>query len=68
MNRNLKSAVEKYGFAVCMEAYRLNRSGEGASSIALQSNLPLRTTRQADAAINAGRILATTPGEFYPKF
>ena len=57
MNRNHKAAIERYGFKTCVEAYLLNRRGEGASSIALQSPLPLRTTRQADSAINAGRAI-----------
>ena len=55
---NVTRAIKSYGEQVCREAYRLNREvGEGASSIALQLS-GLKTTRQADAAINAGRWLA----------
>lgn len=49
-------AVEKYGMQVCIKAHELNsKDGEGASTIGIYLGL---TTRQADAAINAGRELS----------
>jgi len=52
-------AIASYGIDACREAYRLHAThGEGARTIAEQYSLGLRTTRQADAAINAGRELA----------
>jgi hypothetical protein len=57
--KNVTRALKNYGEQVCRKAYRLNSEvGEGAASIALQV-AGLNTTRQADAAINAGRWLAT---------
>lgn len=60
MKKSTKAAIEKYGLAVCVEAARLcDVEGEGASTVA--QCLGLRGangsigTRQADAAINAGR-------------
>ena len=48
-----KAAISRYSYAVCIEAFRSHdRDGEGAATIALGLGL---TTRQADAAINAGR-------------
>jgi hypothetical protein len=54
-----KRAVENYSRSGCVRAYLLNtKSGEGAASIANSYDIPnVRTTRQADAAINAGRDL-----------
>ena len=55
---NVKRAIAKYGEAICRTAYDLNRRvGEGANSISHQVS-GLNTTRQADAAINAGCWLA----------
>ena len=51
-----KMAVEKYGIQVCIKAHDLNsKDGEGASTIGIYLGL---TTRQADAAIDAGRELS----------
>lgn len=60
LTANAKRAIKKYGVEACREAYRLNRVvGEGAATIALQYDLSgVKTTRQADAAINAGEELA----------
>lgn len=47
-----RRAIEKYGEVLCTHAFRLNREvGEGPSTIGIGLGL---TTRQADAAINAG--------------
>lgn len=55
LSNNAKRAVEKYGEARCLEAYRQNKvDGDGANTIGFGMGL---TTRQADAAINAGREL-----------
>ncbi len=65
LSRAVQKAIRKYGKAACVTAYELNRvNGEGASSIALQYHVAtidgahLKTTRQVDAAINAGAALA----------
>jgi hypothetical protein len=47
-------AIARYGLNTCYEAYKMNEEGEGASTIGIYLGL---TTRQADAAINAGREL-----------
>jgi hypothetical protein len=53
-------AITSYGADACREAYRLHAThGEGARTIAEQYSIPgIRNTRQADAAIDAGRELA----------
>lgn len=57
--RKTRAAIAKYGEAVCRQAYDWHvRLGYGASGIANEMSGPVRTTRQADAAINAGRELA----------
>ncbi len=61
---NVTRALKNYGEQVCRKAYHLNNEvGEGAASIALQV-AGFNTTRQADAAINAGRWLAES-ARFY---
>ena len=51
---NVTRALKNYGEQICRTAYDLNRRvGEGANSISHQLS-GLHTTRQADAAINAG--------------
>lgn len=58
-------AVQKYGLDACLKAYDMHKSGYGASGIAHEGPSELRTTQQADAAINAGReyIVFTTGKE-----
>jgi hypothetical protein len=52
--KNVTRAIKNYGEQTCRTAYDLNRRvGEGANSISHQLS-GLNTTRQADAAINAG--------------
>jgi hypothetical protein len=52
----IRRAVRAYGVEVCATAYdRYTRRVGGASTIGMELGL---TTRQADAAINAGRFLA----------
>lgn len=53
-----RKAIEKYGFDACVKAYIMNLDGEGASTIAFTGPVTIKTTRQADAAINAGREIA----------
>lgn len=55
LSNNSKRAVENYGLGVCLEAYRMTDSGDGARTIGSEFDL---TTNQADAAIDAGRELA----------
>ena len=51
----LLRAVRAYGRDTCERAYAMHMRGDGASTIGFDLGL---TTRQADAAINAGRALA----------
>ena len=55
LSAKAKRAVKNYGVGVCLDAYRMTDSGDGARTIATNFNL---TTHQADAAIDAGRELA----------
>lgn len=51
-----RRATRAYGLLACLGAYELNTDfGYGANTIAQCGPLPLRTTRQADAAIDAAR-------------
>lgn len=53
--KSVKRAIKKYSEEKCRDAYDLNsRVGEGANTIGGYFGW---TTRQADAAINAGRWL-----------
>lgn len=58
MTNNTKRAIAKYGEDACREAYEMHQRGYGASGVANEGPAVLRTTNQADAAINAGRELA----------
>ncbi len=50
-------AIAKYSRRVCLEAFKLHQvEGNGASTVGIYLGL---TTRQADAAINAGRDITT---------
>ena len=54
-NSNTTRAIKNYGMDTCRKAYEMHsRDGEGASTVGHYLGL---TTRQADAAINAGREL-----------
>lgn len=63
MNHDLtiktRRALKKYGYANCSEAYRLHfKKGEGARTIAITIQCScIRTTADANAAIDAGREL-----------
>lgn len=60
MTRSVSRAVAKYSAERCREAFRLHSvDGEGASTVGIYVGL---TTRQADAAINAGAVLAGEKG------
>ena len=53
MTTNTKRAIQKYGHDKCVEAFKEHHfGGNGANTIGWEMGL---TTRQADAAINAGR-------------
>lgn len=58
LTTNTKRAIAKYGEAVCKESFSMTKSGDGGRTIGFDLNL---TTRQADAAIAAGRELAGIP-------
>jgi hypothetical protein len=52
-----KTAIAKYGIETCRKAFdRHDLNGEGANTVGFYLKL---TTRQADAAINAGRELSS---------
>lgn len=54
-----KQAIQAYGIDACRKAFDMHdRLGYGASGIVQEGPVTIRTTRQADAAINAGRELA----------
>jgi hypothetical protein len=56
MTKNTQKAISKYGVENCRTAYAMHSIyGEGANTIGFYLGF---TTRQADAAINAGRELA----------
>ena len=56
--KNTARAINKYGVRACRVAYHMHAVvGYGAAGIAFEGPLELKTTRQADAAINAGREL-----------
>lgn len=57
--RKSKKAFERYGYQNCVLAFQMHQKGEGAATIAAtHPDERIRTVRQADAAINAGREAA----------
>lgn len=58
LTRATRSAIEKYGEEVCISCHQMNLAGEGGSTIGITNPYITLTTRQADAAINAGREIA----------
>lgn len=57
LTHNTRRAARAYGMETCLKAFAMHEcDGEGASTIAFQLR-GLKTTQQADAAINAGREL-----------
>lgn len=59
MTKTTARAIANYGVKACRIAYDMHhRQGFGASGIAFEGPRELRTWKQADAAINAGRELA----------
>ena len=58
LSANTRRAVKNYGLLACLTARHMNIvQGEGASTIAFQGPSSVKTTRQADAACNAGEEL-----------
>lgn len=60
LSKTTQTAIAKYGREICERAFFWHqRLGYGASGIAneMDSNGKIKTTRQADAAINAGHDL-----------
>lgn len=63
-SRKTRDAIAKYGEEACRKAFMMHSEwGYGASGVAQECEISIRTTQQADAAINAGREMA----EFYKK-
>jgi hypothetical protein len=55
-----KNAIAKYGIEICMAAFEQhNTHGEGAITVAHSHAILKGNTRMGDAAINAGRELAS---------
>lgn len=54
-----KRAITKYGIQTCVDAYKLHTEGNGAGSIRFDFAILNGNTNAADAAINAGRDIAT---------
>lgn len=54
-------AIAKYGVDTCKAAYSYSQQGYGARSIWQECVSGLTNTRSADAAINAGREIASVP-------
>jgi hypothetical protein len=60
LTRATKQAIQAYGIEACRKAFDMHdRLGYGASGVSHECAATIRTTRQADAAINAGRELAS---------
>jgi hypothetical protein len=55
-------AIAKYGESACVKSFHMNRMGEGANTISQIGPETIKTTRQADAAINAGREILVKSG------
>lgn len=59
LTKNATRAIANYGVKAYRVAYHMHSViGFGASGIANEGPIELKTTRQADAAINAGDELA----------
>lgn len=54
LTASAQRAIAKYGIEACHKAYKLHQAGESARTIAIVGPDTIKTTRQADAAINAG--------------
>lgn len=61
LSRNTRRAIAAYGEDACKRAYVMHLAGNGARTVALEGPTSIRTTQQADAAINAGRELCNLP-------
>ena len=62
-SKKTNRAIAKYTESACVKAFHMNNSiGEGAHSISLIGPVTIKTTRQADAAINAGREILVKSG------
>lgn len=59
-------AIAAYGTAECLRAYQFHMQGEGAATVAAIGPATIHTTRQADAAINAGRAMVIEWGRTFP--
>lgn len=57
LSKKARRAIAAYGENACRMAYQMHLQGCGARTVALEGPVTIRTTQQADAAINAGREL-----------
>jgi hypothetical protein len=56
-----KRAIAKYGIEICIAAYNQHTNdGEGANTVAHSYSILKGNTRMGDAAINAGREIASS--------
>ena len=57
--KKTRDAIRRYWEAACAKAYDMHhREGYGGRGVSLEGPSVLKTTRQADAAIDAGREMA----------
>jgi hypothetical protein len=61
-SKQTKAAIARYTESACVKAFHMNKMGNGANTIAATGPETITTTRQADAAINAGREILTKSG------
>jgi hypothetical protein len=57
--KKTRAAIQRYGEDACIKAYDMHeREGYGGRGVSLEGPSVLKTTPQADAAIDAGREIA----------
>jgi len=59
MKTSTQRAITKYGHQTCVDAYNLHLKGNGASEISNSFLILKGNTNAGDAAINAGRDMAS---------
>ena len=64
LSKKTQAAFNNYGMDACKAAWKLNRfDGEGCATIAFQGPVELKTSNQANAAINAWQDYKETMGK-----
>lgn len=62
-SKRTQAAIAKYGQAACVRAAKMcDEQGMGARSVSIEGPSSIKTTQQADAAINAGREILKLTG------